>query len=164
MCFEVKQASYPAAATAPYYSRRVNAGVVRQIGMIVFEPAPANNNFIFFAGKMPQFYSDNGIDVYIHWTISAAEGGVTAIWGAAFEKIDSSLLITADGFDTANTVSGLTPAPTDAVKITTIEFANSEIDDLEAGDSFRLKIYRDTDADNYGSNTQLHMIELREGL
>ncbi len=163
MYFEAKQASFPVAADAPYFSRRVDAGVVRMIDMVVFASASGDDEFVAFAGKMPQFYSDNGIDVFIHFTLSAPDGVNPIIWGAAFEKIDSSLLITSDGFASAKSDSVSAAAPIDAIKISTIEFANSEIDGLEAGNVFRVKIYREAD-DIVGASGFVHMIELREGL
>ena len=143
VCFEAKQVSYPAAATAPYSSKLVGAVVIRQLDVISFIAAPATNAWVYFSGKTPQFYSDNGIDVYIHWTASTAAAD-DVIWGVAFEQV-TSLIITGDSFDTARTVTDTGDVTgSDKLQVCTISFTNAEIDSLSKGASFRMKVYRAT--------------------
>ncbi len=166
MVFTSFAASYPDAGEAPYLSKYVNIGTVRQAEVINFIAAPASNLWVYFTSKMSSYYSNNGIEVYIYWTASTAEAN-DVIWGAAFEYVVDGMLITADSFATAQTVTGTGNAGgSDYLQICNISFTNSQIDGIVAGSAFRMKFYCDTDdaGDTHTGIVMIHAIELRESV
>ncbi len=166
MTFTSFKASYPDAGEAPYPSKLVAIGTIRQAEVINFIAAPGSNLWVYFTSKMSSYYSNHGIEVYIYWTASTAEAN-DVIWGAAFEYVIDGMLITADSFATAQTVTDTGNAGgSDYLQICNISFTNAQIDGIVADSAFRMKFYRDTDdaGDDHTGIAQLHTIELREGV
>lgn len=116
-------------------------------------------------GIMPQTYSGvTGTSVFIHYSMSSAESG-DIDWDAAWERIgDQQQDVDSDGFAAANSVNNTTvPGTSGLVDIVEIPFADgADMDSVQAGDSFRLKITRDAASDTAAGDAELHKVEIRE--
>jgi len=109
---------------------------------------------VFVGGITEGAVLTSGLKVLIFWTATTATSGAV-VWGVQFEKTSGGQDIDADGFDTATTGTTTTNGTSGVVNTTTI--TSTAIDSLAAGDTFRLKVYRD--ADN-GSDTMTGDAEL----
>jgi hypothetical protein len=112
---------------------------------------------------MPNWYTGNGIDVNVHFSMTTATAGKVR-WRAEVERIPDSLLdIDADDFAAPNYRDVIVPAVSGNVKIRPIRFAaGADMDSVVAGDMFRLKISRDPAIDgNAAGDAELHAVELR---
>jgi len=132
---------------------------------MVLDFQAADPRAAIFGGVLPRNYAGGGITVRIYWMASTAtSGGVK--WNAQFERHESGTTdLDADDFAAAQTVTTAAPATSGAVQYTNIAFTDgAQIDSLAVGESFRLKIVRDTpDAgDNMAGDAQLLRVELRE--
>lgn len=119
---------------------------------------------VYFTGILPRNYSSGGITVYVHWCAASATTG-TIGWDSTFERIASGTMdIDADGFASAKTITAATvPSASGVPAISNVAHSNgAEIDSLQAGDSFRLRIRRDVSNDNASGDAQLIAVELKE--
>ena len=123
------------------------------------------NESAVFSSVMPQHYAGTtGVTVYIHYAMTSAEAN-TVDWDAAFELIgDQDLDIDGDDFAAVNSVDDTTvPGTTGLVDIVSIAFTDgADMDSVEAGDSFRLKITRDAVSDDAAGDAELYKVEIRE--
>ena len=123
------------------------------------------NESAVFSSVMPQHYAGTtGVTVYIHYAMSSAEAD-TVDWDAAWELIgDQDLDIDGDSFAAVNSVDDTTvPGTSGLVDIVSIAFTDgADMDSVEAGDSFRLKITRDADSDDAAGDAELYKVEVRE--
>ena len=114
-----------------------------------------------FVGVIPQAATlTSGIKVRISWAATSATSG-DCVWGAQFEKTTGED-IDADSFDTATTATTTTSGTSGVVNTT--EITCTTIDSLAAGDTFRIKIYRDADAggDTMTGDAELVAVELQQ--
>lgn len=123
------------------------------------------NESAVFSSIMPQHYAGTtGVTVYIHYAMSSAEAD-TIDWDAAFELIgDQDLDIDGDSFADANSADNTTvPGTSGLVDIVSIAFTDgADMDSVEAGDSFRLKVTRDATSDDATGDAELVKVEIRE--
>lgn len=99
-----------------------------------------------FEAVMPTNYSGQGIDVTIVWMATSATTD-SVVWGAQFERhADDAFDLDSDSFDSAQEATGTAPSASGEVSYDTISFTNAQIDGVVAGESYRLKVYRDADA------------------
>jgi len=124
----------------------------------------ATNESAVFSAIMPRNYGGNGITVYLHYAMTSATSG-TVDWDAVFERIgDHQQDIDSDGFATAKSVDDTTvPGTSGLVDVVGISFSDgSEIDNVAAGEGFRLKVARDAVNDDAAGDAELLFVELKE--
>jgi hypothetical protein len=122
------------------------------------------NEDAVFSGVMPQNYSNGGVTIYIHYSMTSATSG-DIDWDVAFERIgDQQQDIDSDGFATAQSVDNTTvPSTSGFVDIVSVAFTNgAQMDSVVAGEKFRIKITRDATNDTATGDAELHNIEIRE--
>lgn len=123
------------------------------------------NESAVFSAVMPQHYAGTtGVTVYLHYSMSSAEAD-TVDWDAAFELIgDGDLDVDGDSFAAVNSVDDTTvPGTTGLVDVVSIAFTDgADMDSVEAGDLFRLKITRDAASDDAAGDAELYAVEIRE--
>lgn len=123
------------------------------------------NESAVFSAVMPQHYAGTtGVTVYIHYAMSSATAD-TVDWDAAFELVgDQDLDVDGDSFADVNSVDDTTvPGTSGLVDIVSIAFTDgADMDSVEAGDGFRLKITRDASSDDATGDAELYWVELRE--
>lgn len=115
---------------------------------------------IYFTGLLPSVAKiASGITVRIVWRASTATSGQVR-WGIQFQRLTEADIDSAI-FGTATTVDG-TAAGTAGVP-TVSEVVVTELDDLAAGELYRVKIYRDstdTTNDTMTGDAELVAVEL----
>lgn len=114
-----------------------------------------------FVGIIPEGATlTSGLKIRLHWMASTATSG-TCRWGAQIEKMNTDL--DTDSFDTAATAGSATNGTSGIITVT--EITITTIDSIAAGDSFRLKIYRDADGtsgtDDMAGDAELVCVEVR---
>ena len=118
-----------------------------------------------FSGIMPQHYAGTtGVTVYIHYSMSTATSN-NVVWQAAFERIgDGQQDVDSDGFEAFNgTGQVAVPGTSGHVDIASIAFTDgADMDSVEAGDLFRIKVTRDASSDDAAGDAELHAVEIRE--
>jgi len=118
----------------------------------------------YFRAVMPNHYSGNGVTVYVHWATASATSG-TVGWDVAFERIgDGSQDLDSDGFASAQTISAVTvPGTSGLVDITSVSVSDgANMDNVAAGETFRLRIRRDVANDNAAGDAHLVAVHLVE--
>jgi hypothetical protein len=103
-------------------------------------------------GRMPPSYNDGDIEVEIHWASVTTNSGAV-VWNIEFERLDSNgQVITSDGFASAISVTANPAATTGALKYTVIALTNAQADGILKGESYRMKLTRNTSS---GSDTMV---------
>ena len=128
-----------------------------------FDGTAATGEQAVFHGVMPQNYAAGNITVIVFYTSKGTTNAVE--WEVAFERhqanttdLDVDNFATAQAF-TADTVPGtLGVLTTHSLTVT----AGANTDNVAAGDSFRLKIQRDSTNDTNNDDAELHRVELQE--
>jgi hypothetical protein len=102
----------------------------------------------------------SGLSARIQWTATTAVTG-NCVWGLQFERMNTD--IDSDSFAASATASAVTNGTSGIVTTTTITTTN--IDGVDAGDPYRLKVFRDgTDgADTMVGDAELISVEVRSG-
>ena len=124
----------------------------------------STNESIVFSSVMPQAYDGGGVTVYLHYAMSSATSG-DVDWDAAFERIgDQQLDIDSDSFAAVNSVDNTTvPGTSGNVDVVSIPFTDgADMDDVAAGEGFRLKVTRDAANDTATGDAELLFVEIRE--
>jgi hypothetical protein len=130
----------------------------------VLDFGASGNESAVFGGVMPRHYGGGGITVYLHFAMTAATSG-DVDWDAAFERIgDQQQDIDSSGFASAKSVDNTTvPGTSGLVDVVSIAFSDgSEIDNIAAGEGFRLKVTRDGVSDTAANDAELLFVELKE--
>jgi len=111
-----------------------------------------------FGGVLPNNYAGGGLTITLVWMATTATTG-DVVWNADIERHqDDAFDIDADGFAGANAATGTTASASGEQQYTDITFTSgSDMDDLAAGESFRIKITRDA---NNASDTMANDAEL----
>jgi hypothetical protein len=117
-----------------------------------------------FSSIMPRHYAGGGVTVYAHWMADVTSG--TVGWDVSFERMGgSSDDMDSDSWNatptviTAATVNGTQGV----VSVTNVSVTNgANMDNVVAGDSFRLRIRRDVANDNAAGDANLLAIEVKE--
>ena len=126
---------------------------------------PTTNESSLFSSVMPQHYlGTTGVDVYLHYAMSSAVTG-TVDWDVAFERDgDQQLDIDGDGFAGVQSVDDTdVPGVSGLVDVVNISFTDGgEMDSVEAGELFRLKVTRDAASDDAAGDAELLAVEIRE--
>lgn len=164
--FLPEMAQLPSSNAAAWINRNVNSPIM----MLAFDDT--TNQSAIFKGLMPQQYgvqdtqinNPTGITVYIHFAMATATTG-DVDWDIELERIgDGQQDIDSDGFAAANSVDNNTvPATAGHVSIVNVTFTDGvDMDSIESGETFRLRITRDASSDTATGDAQLHAIEIRE--
>ncbi len=123
------------------------------------------NEYAVFSAIMPRNYAaTTGVTVYIFYAMSSADAD-TIDWDAAFEAIGEGSDLTSDSFAAVQsvdntTVPGMGPGQIDIVSIAFTDGA--QMDNLDAGEGFRLKINRDAVNDDAAGDAELVFVEIKE--
>lgn len=127
----------------------------------------ATNESAIFSGVLPRNYAGGGITVYLHYAMTSATTGKVR-WEVLWERIgDGQQDIDSDGFTTEQGVNvDPVPATSGHVDIVTVAFTNgAQMDSAAVGESFRLKVVRDsadTSNDTASGDAELVAVELKE--
>ena len=90
---------------------------------------------------MPGAYAQGGLTVIIEW-IALSDTSGDVLWGVAFERHGPSDDLDDDDFATEKTAVGTAPATAGVTQQTSITFSDAEIDGIQAGEHFRIRIRR----------------------
>jgi hypothetical protein len=124
------------------------------------------HEYAVFSGVMPRHYGGGGIKVYLHCLASGSAGDDFVVWTGAFERVSPLQQdIDTDGFAASKSTVLALDDNTGYVSVGEISFSDgSEIDNVAAGEGFRLKIGRDPDneSDTLEADAELLWIELKE--
>lgn len=117
---------------------------------------------VCFSSIMPNNYSGSGIGVYIHHASSGNSGNIG--WIILFERIgDRQQDIDVDGFGVSQAIGPVDVSSTAGeLDIVYTNMPSSGIDDISAGEFFRMLVKRDVSSDTSNSDAELYAIELRE--
>lgn len=157
LIFTALHAAFPAASYATIDMRNYHP-------CLDFDDSSDEN--AVFSAIMPQAYNGNGVTVYLHYAMSTATSG-DVIWNVAFERIgDQQQDIDSDSFAAAQTSGAVTvPGTSGLIDVCSVAFTHgAQIDSIESGDGFRIKVTRDADNedDDAEGDAELLFIELRE--
>jgi hypothetical protein len=151
------QAGVPNASTPPQLDTRN--------GHVVWDFDAAVNEILDFEPVLPRNYNGGGLTVALIWSATTATAGV-ARWLVSFERHQADVTdIDTDSFATAQAVNATAPATNGARSYDEIAFTDgAQIDNLAAGESFRLRVERDATnaADTMVGDAELARIEIRE--
>lgn len=118
-----------------------------------------------FSGVMPRHYDGGGVTVTLHWAATSATTGAV-VWAVAFERIgDEQQDIDSEGFAAAQSGTFAPPGTSGLVSADGIAFTDgAQIDNVAAGEGFRLDVYRDADhgSDNMPGDAELRFVEMKE--
>lgn len=140
------------------------ATIDQRNGHDVLDFDDATNESVVFAGIMPRHYGGNGITVYLHYAMTSATSG-DVDWDVAFERIgDGHQNLDSDGFASVQSSDNTTvPATSGHIDIVSIAFTDgAQIDNLAAGEGFRMKVTRDAASDTATGDAELRFIEIKE--
>lgn len=125
----------------------------------------ATNESLDFESVLPKNYNGGGLTVTLIWSAATATTGV-ARWLASFERHQEDVTdIDTDSFATAQAVNATAPATNGARAYDSIAFTDgAQIDNLVAGESFRLRIARDATnaADTMLGDAELARVVVQE--
>ena len=151
------QAGVPSATVPPQLDTRN--------GHVVWDFDAATNEILNFEPLLPRNYNGGGLTVTLVWSATTATSGVTR-WLVAFERHQEDVDDTdADSFATAQATNATAPAINGARAYDSVAFTNgAQIDNLAAGESFRLRVTRDAAnaADTMVGDAELARVEIRE--
>lgn len=118
-----------------------------------------------FGSVLPRNYAGGGVTCLIIWLASTAVVN-EVVWDIAWERHqDDAFDLDGDGFAAAQSVTATCANASGEPAYDTIAFNNGgQMDNLVAGESFRLKIVRDANnvADDMVGDAELLRIEIRE--
>jgi len=125
---------------------------------------PTTDEKAIFSAVMPRSYSGGGLTVYLHYAMTSAVSG-DVDWDVGFERIgDQQQDIDSDSFAAVNSVDNTTvPATTGLVDVVSVTFtAGSDMDNVAAGEAFRLEVIRDATNDTAAGDAELLAVEVAE--
>lgn len=117
-----------------------------------------------FSGVLPYDYAGGGLTVTLYCALSSATTG-TVGWDVAFERTQAGTDdIDSDSFASAQTVTAVTVPGTPGVTLTmSVNVSNGvAMDNLAAGEMFRLRIRRDVATDTATGDAELLSVHIRE--
>jgi len=118
-----------------------------------------------FSAVMPRHYDGGGITAYLtgSWT-SDTNNGHTTQMEVSFERIgDAQQDVDADSFAAAQDVTLTVDSTCGKTDVASAAFADgAEIDNVAAGELFRLKVTCDTSDSDHSGDFELHSVELKE--
>lgn len=156
----------PATAYAQFDVEVGTSTPAENIPVLDFEDGTATaGEYADFYGVLPRTYAGGGLTVYLHWLSAATTGD--CVWKAAFRRIADDaedLNTTAHTYD-YNSVTATTASAAGELAYDTITFTDgADMDSLAVGESFILRIFRDSDAagDTLAGDASLFAVEIKE--
>lgn len=144
----------PTSTTASY-------AVIGDLTCFAFDGA--SNEDLVFCDVMPQAYSGGGVTAYIYWTCDGTTGAVD--WDLSFDAIvaDTSTITGASYAAVNSADTNTVPGAASVLTVTSIAFTDgADMDSVQAGGMYRLKLTRDAASDTNNSTAQAYFVELRE--
>jgi len=117
-----------------------------------------------WTGIMPRHYRGSGLTVRVHFAMKTAITG-TVDWDVAFERIgEGQQDIDEDGFAAAQSADdNMVPGTCGHVGVAEIAFTDgAQMDDIAAGDLFRMKLTRDAASDDAAGDAEVLAVEVKE--
>lgn len=117
-----------------------------------------------FSGVLPAGYAGGGVTITIFCSLTSAVSG-TVGWDVAFERTQAGTDdIDSDSFAAAKTVTAVTvPGTSGQVLAMSVNVANgAEMDNLAAGELFRLRVRRDVASDTATGDAELLAVSIKE--
>lgn len=125
----------------------------------------ATNELSYFGAILPRNYNGGGITLQLIWMATTATTG-NVVWQGAFERHqDETTDLDADNFAADQSATAAVPTTNGTPQYTEIAFTDgAQIDNLVAGESFRLRITRDAAnaSDTMVGDAELLRVEMRE--
>ena len=118
-----------------------------------------------FTGFMPWHYAGGGITVNAVVSFSTdANGAHTGQLEISFERIgDAQQDLDADGFAAAKDLTVTVPATSGLTEVGSVPFTDgAEIDNIAAGELFRVKVNCDTSDSTFSGDLELARLVIRE--
>jgi hypothetical protein len=119
-----------------------------------------------FGGALNVRYDGGGLTVEIYWGAENATPSGNVVWNAAIERHQEDVTdLDSDSFATANAVTDAAPSASGELVKAAITFTDgADMDNLAAGESFRLKITRDANngSDTMSDDAELYRVVMRE--
>jgi hypothetical protein len=121
----------------------------------------ATNTNVQFIGRMPEFYSGNGLTFDIEWTSSDTANDFD--WDIKLERIGGAINLTNDSFGGINSINGETVVVANNPTTSTITFTSGlDMDLLVAGEPFRVQLTRDAATDTSTSDAYVYFVRMKE--
>lgn len=117
-----------------------------------------------FTGILPSDYAGGGVTITLFCSLTSATSG-TVGWDVAFERTEAGVDdIDSDSFATAQTVTAVTvPGTSGMVLKMTVNVSNgANMDNIAAGDLFRLRVRRDVANDTATGDAELLRVAMVE--
>lgn len=114
-----------------------------------------------FSAILPSNYGGGSLVVDIDWMASTATSGAV-VWETAFERMNTDL--DADSFATGLTATATTSGTSGILTRTSITHSSAQIDGLQAGEPFRLRLQRlgANASDTMTGDAEAALVRLRE--
>lgn len=163
LTFAATSGTPPAASQASFGVRAGGSTPAETVPVINFDAS--TDEFMDFYGVMPQAYADGGLTLKVVWSAATATSG-NCIFGVAFRSMEDD----AEDVDTShtydfNTVTDAAPSASGEVVYAQITFTDgADMDNVDAGDAFVMRVYRDADnaSDTMTGDAELWAVEIRE--
>lgn len=166
MIFRAQDNLPPATLYAQFDVEVGTSTPAENIPVLDFEDGTATaGEYADFYGIMPRTYAGGGLTLYLHWLSAATTGD--CVWKAAFRRVADDaedLNTTAHTYD-YNSVTATTAGTAGELAYDTITFTDgADMDSLAVGESFILRIFRDSDAagDDLAGDASLFAVEIKE--
>jgi hypothetical protein len=138
---------------------------VRGSGHPVIDFDESADESAVFTGVMPDHYDGGGVTVYLtgSWT-SDTNGAHTTQMEVSFERIgDAQQDVDTDGFASARDVTLTVDSTSGKTDVASVVFSDgAQIDNVAAGELFRLKVICDTSDSDHSGDFELHSVKLTE--
>jgi len=131
---------------------------------IVLDFDDSTNESICFDSVMPQQYRGGNIEVRIHYAMTSATSG-DVDWSVKFDRVAVSDLDIDSASYSGSTekVNNTVPSTSGQIGIATIPVSSGgEMDNIVAGDLYRMCITRGASADTATGDAELIAVEIRE--
>jgi hypothetical protein len=147
--------SQPPAAN---FATRDQTNTASPIDVLDFDPVTPE--YAVWTGLIPEgFNMTGGLKARITWKLDTGTPSGNVVWAAQIERGNTDL--GSDSWDSAHTATGA--ANGTAGIATTTEITLTNVDGVQAGENFRVRIYRDASAgaDTAAFDAELILIEIR---
>lgn len=118
-----------------------------------------------FSAVLPRHYGGGGVTVYItgSWTSDTTDTHTTRL-KVSFERIgDAQQDVDGDGFATGKDCTLAVPATSGLTDVGSVGFSDgAEMDQVAAGELFRLKLTLDASNSTHTGDFELHAVEIKE--
>lgn len=119
----------------------------------------------YFSAVMPRNYGGGGLTIYVtgSWSSDTNNTHTTQI-DIAFERIgDGQQDLDADGFAQPNPCDLSVPSTSGLTDVGSVAFTDgADMDNVAAGELFRLEVMCDVSAGDHTGDFELHSIEIKE--